>query len=74
MDNIQDGDFQFMIKAVLLSFAMLAELWLVSDFVNNFVMVFMVTALLWAVCGGHASLCAVDMHHCVQSIVHHQLP
>ncbi|KAH4006142.1 hypothetical protein HBI56_099090 [Parastagonospora nodorum] len=59
MDSIQDGDFRFMIKAILLSITILAELWLVSDFVNNFLMILVVIVLLWTVCGGHASLCAV---------------
>ncbi|KAH4950461.1 hypothetical protein HBI42_045480 [Parastagonospora nodorum] len=59
MDSIQDGDFRFMIKAILLSLTILAELWLVSDFVNNFLIILVVFVLLWTVCGGHASLCAV---------------
>jgi len=32
----------------------------VSDFVNNFSMILVVVVLLWTVCGGHASLCAVN--------------
>ncbi|KAH4131189.1 hypothetical protein HBI24_127770 [Parastagonospora nodorum] len=59
MDSIQDGDFRFMIKAILLSLTILAELWLVSDFVNNFLIILVVIVLLWTVCGGHTSLCAV---------------